>query len=319
MTAGPHRKFVALAMLVPLLACAAVQQYPDDPEDTQANLASYSAYFGAAKIADYALSTGTDRTQKRDDIVLNRMLAYDITYSNFKRRLLIDGNSISTGGDLISLALTGLAATTGSASTKAALAAAATGVIGAKAAINTDLYYQRTLPALIAQMDATRLKAKVALLQGLSKQDADYPLGRALVDLNTLKDAGGVTQAIQDLSTAAGEDRAAADQALTMVHGQAFKDTFNARQQITTDINALTDTQVLALMRAMDQKLPTRSDTVQAQIKMLDPHNAREKLPTRARIVLGQWAAMENPDNAQEASSFTTEWTTAIAAAKKQG
>jgi hypothetical protein len=51
---------------------------------------------------------------------MNRMLAYYITYSNFKRRLLTDGNLISTGGDLVGLALTGLAATTGSAATKSA-------------------------------------------------------------------------------------------------------------------------------------------------------------------------------------------------------
>ena len=281
------RSLTALVIILPLLACAAVQQYPDDPEDTQANLASYSAYFGAQKIAAYALSIGMDRTQKRDEIVLNRMLAYDITYSNFKRRLLVDGNSISTGGDLISLALTGFAATTGNAATKSALAVAATGVIGAKAAINTDLYYQRTLPALITQMDASRQKAKVLLLQGLGKPDQDYPLGRALVDLNTLKDAGGVTQAIEDFSTAAGNDKAAADAALLTIHGQAFRDTFNARQQIVIDINALSDTQVLELMKAMDEKLVTRSSTTQSQIKMLDPQNVRETVAMRARIVLG--------------------------------
>ena len=109
-------------------------------------------------------------------------------------------------------------------------------MIGAEATINTDLYYQRTLPALIAQMDASQLKAKMWLLQGLGKPDQDYPLGRALVELNTVEDAGDVTQAIQDLSTLA------ATPALATVHGQAILDTVNARHPIVDDINALSDT-----------------------------------------------------------------------------
>jgi 4-hydroxybenzoate polyprenyltransferase len=54
------RQLAALVCVVPLLAYAAVQQFPDDPEDTRANLASYPAYFGAEKIAEYALIIGAD-------------------------------------------------------------------------------------------------------------------------------------------------------------------------------------------------------------------------------------------------------------------
>ena len=132
------------------------------------------------------------------------MLAYDITYSNFERRLLIDGNSISTGGSVRPRAYRPCCDNRECRDEKAPSLWAATGVIGAEATINTDLYYQRTLPALIAQMDASQLKAKMWLLQGLGKPDQDYPLGRALVELNTVEDAGDVTQAIQDLSTLAG-------------------------------------------------------------------------------------------------------------------
>ena len=117
---------------------------------------------------------GPECTQKRDEIVLARLRGYDIELSDFERGLFCQGNPISLGGDLLALTLGGLTATTGSAATKAALGAATTGVIGAQAAMNKDLYYQRTIPALIAQMEANRAKAKLTIIQGLGQPDSGF-------------------------------------------------------------------------------------------------------------------------------------------------
>jgi hypothetical protein len=45
--------------------------------------------------------------------------------------------------------------------------------VGAQAAINRDLYYQRTLPALLAQMEANRAKVELTIMNGLAKSDND--------------------------------------------------------------------------------------------------------------------------------------------------
>ena len=75
----------------------------------------------------------------------------------------------------MALVLSGLGATTGGAATKAALAAASAGVIGAQGVISKDLYYQRTVPALLAQMEANRARATLVILQGIQKSESDYP------------------------------------------------------------------------------------------------------------------------------------------------
>lgn len=318
---GPGRRYArlltALAM-APLLSCASIRQYPDDPEDTQANLAGYSMYFGSTPIATYSHLSGVERTSQRDAIVLNRMLAFDITYSQFRRRLTTDVNSISTGGDLVGLILTGLAATTGSAATKSALAAAATGVLGAKNAIDSDLYFQRSLPALVAQMDANRSRAQLAILTGLGKPDSDYPLGRALVDLDALRDAGGLTGAIQNLTAAAVRDKERTSEALTLVHGQAFKDSFSDRQKILMQINGLTPPQILALMKEMDKVLAERPSPIRQGVAATDPDTQREKDSRLAKIILGTWANTDQPEELDDSSTavkFAAEWNAAIAIA----
>ena len=108
------------------------------------------------------------------------------------------------------LTLAGLGATTGDAATKAALAAASAGVVGAQGAISKDLYYQRTLTALLAQMEANRDKVKLNILNGLSQTDAQYSLYHADLDLDALQRASGLPDAIGGITEQAAAQKATA-------------------------------------------------------------------------------------------------------------
>lgn len=188
-----------------LSGCSAIQGYPNDLEDTDATLKSLSAYFAAN--SEDAYNAATDITQRRkirDDIVLHRLKAYQIEFDEFEKSLNTYGNTITTGSDLVVLALSGIAATTGNASTKSALSAASGGIIGAQGDINKDLFFQKTMPALLAQMEANRAKAEVAIYSGLTKDDNGYPLVQADSDLELLKQAGSIPGAINVITQQAG-------------------------------------------------------------------------------------------------------------------
>ena len=195
-------------------ACAPVVGYPRDPEDTDATLTSLQHYFLPAAECQYQNATPAQKTQIRNEIVLNRMRAYNIEFDNFEKNLWAEGNIITTGGDLIALVLAGLGATTGSAGTKAALSAATAGVVGAQAAINRDLYYQRTLPALLAQMEANRANVELTVLNGLAKSDSEYPLYKAEIDLESLKNAGSMPSAISVITQKSSQDNQSAQKQL---------------------------------------------------------------------------------------------------------
>lgn len=214
-----------------LASCSAVQGYPSNPEDTSAVLNSLRPYFTGGKIDEYtkASDVGT-RTRLRDIIVLSRLRAYDIEFESFEKSLWGDGNAIALGSDLAALALGGIAATVKSAATKTAYAIAATGVIGAQAAINKDLFYQRTLPALLAQMEANRGKIKIAILMGLKQDDSRYPLIAAEIDLGMLSSAAGVPAGISNITEQASAQNQAVQNQLQALRNVAFSQTDSSKR-----------------------------------------------------------------------------------------
>ena len=290
---------VTLVLAAGLLpSCAPLRGIPDDPEDTAATLTILQTYFVPDKIMEYENADSQTRLSLRNKIVLNRMLAYDITFSDFKRRLAGDANSVTLGGDLLILALGGLTATTGGAATKAALGAASAGIAGAQAAINRDLYFQRTLPALLAQMDASRAQAKLAILSGLRLSDEEYPLQRALVDLDALRDAGSVVGAIGNITQAAEQQKADA-QSLIFQRDAGFLATTPDRVAIKQRIDKLKPPQILALARIMMPNLATRSATLRANLARLPIDQTRVLTdPNTASSFLEDWIAFEDPPTA---------------------
>lgn len=210
---------VAVALTV-LAGCAPVTGYPKDPENTDVTLANLQPYFdGTQERLYFAEKNAALRKQKRNEIIFARLHAYDIKFADFEQKLYGDGNAVSLGSDLIGLVLGGLTATTGNAATKSALGAASVGVIGANTAINKDLYYQKTIPALLAQMEADRLQAKMPIVAGVKLADADYTLMQAYIDLDTYKNAGSIPAAINAINRDTG---AAKDEALEALRTGSF-------------------------------------------------------------------------------------------------
>jgi hypothetical protein len=150
------------------------------------------------------------------------MRGYDIEFDNFEKALYGNANVVSTGGDLVVLALGAVGATTGGAEAKAALSAASGAVAGAQAAISKDLYYQRTIPALLAQMEADRANAKASLVLGIKQSDVLYPLAQAYIDLETLKAAGGIPRAIAGVTQAASTNAQVAQTQLALLRNTSF-------------------------------------------------------------------------------------------------
>jgi hypothetical protein len=315
---GP-RSLLRVAIVCGLIAgnsgCASIQGYPIDPENTDSTLLSLKPYFDGTEEKNYIALAGNEavRQQKRDEIVLARLRGYDIEFSAFEKGLYGQGNTISTGGDLIALILAGLTATTGGTATKAALGAASAGVIGAQAAINKDLYYQRTIPALIAQMEASRAKAKLTIIQGLGRSDAKYSLMQAYLDLDVYKDAGSIPGAVSSVTQDAGNAKEAAQSAITFARTAASVAQLPDIQSVQTEMGKLTAPQLLALAKIMQQFLAARPQGIQQLVKGLDPNGAwLNGNANAAKLVLTAWLHEEDMTAANK-----KQWTDAIAQASQ--
>jgi len=151
----------------------------------------------------------------RDRIVRHRLHGYDFEYSEFKRALASQGNVASVGGGLAVLTLSGIAATTGHLATAGALAVSSAGIVGAQGLINKELYFQKTLPALVVQMDAARGKTIASILTGLGRPDSHYSLVHANADLARRKDAGSIESAIGSMNEEANSAKTKANDVIT--------------------------------------------------------------------------------------------------------
>ncbi|MCI0736629.1 MAG: hypothetical protein L0Y50_10225 [Beijerinckiaceae bacterium] len=190
--------------------CASLTGYPVDPINSGADLAVLRGFNGPEQVALYFQTDPSQRQALRDQIVYARLAAYDIEFQNFQADLNREANLGNLAGDFAVLTLTGLGATTGGAATKAALAAAATGVTGARLAINKDIFFNQALPAVLAQMSASRNETRAEIERGLALGIVQYPLPAALLDVNKYREAGSIPIALNILTATANVNKAMA-------------------------------------------------------------------------------------------------------------
>jgi len=254
-----------------LAGCSAFSGYPTNYQNTSAVIATDTPYLASDVRTRENSSSAADRgglnpQQYRDAVIYARMEVIDIYYYDFESKLVGSYDGLSLGADLTTLVLNGLGATTGSAATKAALAAASEGVVGANAAVNTDLFYKKTLPGLVAQMRASRQTALVTIKTGLQKPVAQYPLDEALLDVNTYYVAGTLPSAVSTITSNAGAEKSTAD----------------------AQLNALSSIKFVA---------PAATSSTHQILVWLYPPDGREKSP----VVIANATALTNWKNADAA------------------
>jgi hypothetical protein len=207
------RGCLLLIGLMGLAGCASVEGYPKRVEDSQQYVTEVDGFVSPTVILKYNADVinpppGVSPAQlmvERNTIVTARIYAIDVNYHNFVRDLTTQQNVGNVGTDWVVLALSGIGATAGSAAAKAALAAASGGVVGARAAVNKDVYFNNTVTTLITTMEGQRKTVLATIYTGLQKGVADYTIYQAMADLDDYYNAGTINGALIQLANAASE------------------------------------------------------------------------------------------------------------------
>lgn len=233
--------------------CASIRQTPTYSDD-DTDFSILSKYDFKKKEDAYENSNDiATRTSIRNEIVSRKKRLYDIEFARFETELSSVSNGVSLGTDLVALTLGGLTATVGGATTKAALGAASVGVLGANTAINKDLFYQKTIPALKSQMEANRLQVELSIQKGLALPDSKYSLYSAYDDLRDYKNAGRLDDAITAITKNADTSKQTNSALIAKVRSVTDYEQLKYIQPIQEKIkNSLTDPQLLALVKIMD-------------------------------------------------------------------
>ncbi len=155
-------------------------------------------------LEEYAKSSGQRRRELRDQVILSRMYAADVFYSEYEANLTRERQNVGFWSTVASLALTGSATALASKEVKTVLSAVATGLTGVKDSYDKDILIEKTITILQSQMRARRKEIKVIILNRLGSSPQEYPVELALTDVEAYYRAGTITGAFIDVAQEAG-------------------------------------------------------------------------------------------------------------------
>jgi hypothetical protein len=190
-----------------LSACASVNSMPDPVLTVAATKPVTLAYPGTGYPRD--VTNPADRKAYRNDLIHNYLTAADARYLAFLRALSRQSKVSNIGFDVATLGLSGLASMISSAATE--LAAGAEFVTGTHSTVSKELYYDKTFTAITTAMEARRLQVRSEIELHLKQDDVDtYTLGDGFADVMRYQMATTIDGAVEDLTAAAAQQRAAA-------------------------------------------------------------------------------------------------------------
>lgn len=192
-------------LIVALGACTpSIRGTPERLLDVPVETELIRTLAGPEWYAEYARSTGARRRELRDQIVLARMYAIDLYYSEYEANLTRERQNVGFLSTVANLALTSSATLVAAKETKTILSAVATGLTGAKEAYDKEILIEKTIAILQQQMRARRKEIKVSIIGRLSLDQSSYPLELALTDVESYYRAGTITGALIDVSEETG-------------------------------------------------------------------------------------------------------------------
>jgi hypothetical protein len=226
------RVFAAMALSASMTAgCAAMRGAPEPVGDPEAEAQMLNALLTPDRIADCAAGLRRVGDQQvalneeeaktcRNVIIMARRYAMDIRFSAFEQSYFQANRWGGFAATLAGLGLGGAAAFSGETAARA-LAAAAGGVAGGRAAYEREIMADRALLTINAAMRSERDRIAVRLVTGMRLPVAEYPLPVALSDLEAYQRAGTVLGALTTLNQAAGEQAQVQQERLDRVSGFA--------------------------------------------------------------------------------------------------
>src|SRR5690349_8825825 len=123
--------------------------------------------------AIYALGTNATAAD-RNRVISGRLVMINLEYLKWVRTMTADKQLLDSASDILVLSLSLASTAAGGATAKTVLSAIAAGVAGSKTAVDKYYYYEKTLPALVAAMNAERKSVLTNILVGMSKPLTEY-------------------------------------------------------------------------------------------------------------------------------------------------
>jgi hypothetical protein len=230
---------LAFAVVAFLSGCSSLRNggAPDPAFTVQGDLAAMKqALSSTASVTAYYV--GEPSEAKRNAFADSRIAMANLVYIQFISDLTADKQHLDAASDMLVLGLNLLGTAASGVRAQANLAATAAGVGGSKAIVDKNYYFEKTVSALVATMNASRKEVLLRILEGVRKPLADYTFSQAVADTHDYYAAGTLNSAIASAQASAAVRETKADQALNLL-GEAKVLTDNQIDDRTVVVNAI--------------------------------------------------------------------------------
>lgn len=257
---------LAIAFVALLSGCQSIngQQRPITSADLHSNVCP-----SQSDLDKFNGLRGVARRDFRDDTILDCVKAIDKRYIIFTTALHQETASTNLATDVVALGLTAGSTLSGG-STAKALSQGGVFAIGVGTAVNKDVFYHQTLPAIQAIMDANRDKVLVNIIDA-EKHDQTgdvYTLANAGFDIDAYQNAGNIYNAIAELSKTASVAAEKAKAAVSKSQQGKYRvyklsvDVYSSEKKLTDYVWALKSANVadVAKLNAIVEKLSLTPD-----------------------------------------------------------
>lgn len=196
-------RILALCLIVLLSGCSSLKGAPDSPPGQTLN--SLDSVYDSYVQRSFQTQDESTRVSVRNEYITIRMAIIDRNYYAYRQDLYSQRVGTDVGFDVATLGLTAAGAASSSITAKTNSSALAAALIGTKASIDKNVYFDRTLPALMSQMDGSRAEARAQLFAGMMLPSDRYTLAEADAQLTTYRDAGSLVGAVKSLTNQAAQ------------------------------------------------------------------------------------------------------------------
>jgi len=215
-----HRRFAFLGLLLVLFLSSfgCTLRYAGAPPpsyNVDRDLKQLADHFKpATAVSDYYKNPTPN---ERDKVISARLVMINLEYLKWLRKITAEKQFLDTATDVLIMSINLAATAAGGEGTKMVLSAISAGIAGSKASIDKHYYYEKTVPALIAAMNAQRKVVLERILIGMKGDLEEYSFEQALADVYEYYQAGTFMGAVMAIQADSGAKEKKADEKILML------------------------------------------------------------------------------------------------------
>ena len=201
------QRSLIIAALSTMVGCASLRNggTPESLPTRGEDRASVDKVLQEAGKLERLFESGLDAA-KRNQFIRARLIAIDSRYYDFVTSLRVERQATDAGVQLAQIALGVAGVATAATRTKTNLAAAAATVAGVKAVVDKEYYFDKSVPGLVAIMNAKRLGVLTSIRRSMIDGADIYGPQDVIADLDRYERMGQLAEAVAAVEVYAKEE-----------------------------------------------------------------------------------------------------------------